>query len=560
MIHIQKLDIDADFTDAYYGNQMGGLKVKEGEPWLSYTEAEDEVNYSKNKLNPLNIPLTFKALVDDSDIEFIFEGPDDSKTREIWYSINGGSWSSVYLGDSGSTSESYQFPSLNTGDTISFAGNNNNYAESSNTGDWIWSLCATAGRFEVYGNIMSLIDAEEFYYHYNLIGGYEFYFFFYQSTAIVDASNLVLPSTNVYDHSYYQMFGGCTNLVYPPKILPATTLNSNCYSDMFNGCTSLIKTPELPATIASGPCCYYQMFRNCTSLVEVPDRLFSTGTTVTANCCEGMFRGCTSLIKAPELPAINFSGSYCYSHMFYGCTNLQSAPKLLPATTLKTYCYNYMFYGCTKLERAPRLPATILVAGCYYRMFQGCTSLCYVICDATVNIYVNSSTTQWLENVSGRGLFVTEYPGKWPRDSVHEIPPGWNCQTIMWIDDFPGDYLPDYDGVRDMAEWYHDIYSPEVGDGFIYTEETFDWEGETFFLWRNINWGDETTRAYFAYALTRVIDFNVLDEMAVEHDFLNRYDNPKCCPVYAFLNEDGEYGYCEPHCNDSSYVLSCVRR
>ncbi len=559
MIHIQKLGIDADFTNAYYGNQMGGLKVKEGEPWLSYTEAEDMVNYSKNKLNPLNIPLTFRALVDDSEIMFKFEGPDDSQTREIWYSINGGSWSSVYLGDSGNTSESYQFPSLNTGDIISFAGNNNNYAESSNTGDWIWSLCADVGRFEVYGNIMSLIDAEEFYYHYNLVSGNEFYFFFYQSTAIVDASNLLLPSYNVYAYSYYSMFNGCTNLVYPPKILPATTLNTDCYANMFYECTSLVKTPELPATIVSGPGCYSRMFRGCTSLVEVPDRLFRSTTTVTNSCCDQMFYGCTSLVAAPELPASVLGGSYCYSQMFKGCTNLQSAPKILPATTLRTYCYYQMFYGCTKLERAPELPAKILVEGCYQEMFRECVNLCYINCGATTNIYVNNSTTRWVYNVSSRGLFVTECPWKWPRDSIHEIPADWNCQTIMWIDEFP-DYLPDYDGEEDMEEWYYDIYQPEVGDGFIYTGETFDWRGETFFLWKNINWGDENTRAGFAYSLTRVIDFNVLDEMAVEHDFLNRYDNPKCCPIYAFLSEDGDYGYCEPHCNDSGYVLSCVRR
>ena len=118
MIHIRKFDNELDFIDAYYGGQRGGMKVGEGESWLSYTEVEDEVYYNKSRSNPRNIPLTFKALQDNSKISFAFEGPDDERTREIWYSVNGGSWASVRLGDSGNYAESYQFPVLNTGDTI----------------------------------------------------------------------------------------------------------------------------------------------------------------------------------------------------------------------------------------------------------------------------------------------------------------------------------------------------------------------------------------------------------------------------------------------------------
>lgn len=566
MIHIKKLGTDSDFQNAYFGLGEGGFKVKPGEPWLSYTEAEDEVAYNKSKLSPLNIPLTFRALQDDSDIEFHFEGPDDERYREIAYSINGGTWTYIGLGDSGYNTESYQFPSLNTGDTISFVGDNYSYAETTNSGDWIWGLKTTAGQFEVYGNIMSMVDSNNFYYDYDLRqAGFEFYYFFAYSTALVDASNLVLPSSIVYSYSYYSMFRGCTSLIYPPKILPARSTDYCCYSYMFSGCINLIKTPELNAINSSGYC-YKSMFEGCTSLIEVPDSLLLT--TVQSYSCSCMFKGCTSLVKAPKLPASSIN-SNCYEQMFRGCTNLLSAPTYLPALTLSQSCYYQMFYGCSRLDRGPELPAKTLTSNCYYQMFYDCLTLHYVKCNAYTNIATNSSTYMWLYNTGDEGILDTEYPDRWVRGNTNGIPNDWFFQTIMWIDDFPED-LPDYDGCDDWYDWYDLCYTPECGDGFIYTEETIDYNGETFFLWKNLNYdyieeqfyesggGGETS---LAFALTRTANFNTLDSMAIEHDFINRHANGAYCPVYAFLNpehEDDEIYM--PRCNDATFVLSCVRR
>lgn len=308
MIHIKWFDSDQEFLNGYYGGLFGGSKVKEGEPWLSYNSDSEVVNYNKTELSPYQIPLTFKALQNTSKISFIFSGPTDEYLRGVRYSINGGAWNYIEIGDSGDTSETYTFPTLNEGDIISFAGDNNAYTycdESSN--EWIWQLCANVGRFNVYGNIMSMMDSADFMNTPNFDTSwqdcqYEFAYFFSGSTAIVDASNLVLPSSTINTRSYCEMFNGCTNLLYPPKILPGVSVSEYGYAWMFSGCTKLKKAPEIRAT-TMGVHGARSMFSGCTSLTEVQDQLGATN--LASYCYDLMFGGCTSLVTAPSLPATN---------------------------------------------------------------------------------------------------------------------------------------------------------------------------------------------------------------------------------------------------------------
>lgn len=430
MIHIKWFDYNEDFDDAYYGDQNGGLKVKEDEPWLSWNNDNGEMAYNKSKLNPRCIPLTFKALTDDCDIAFKFSGPTDDYEKTIEYSINGGSWNSITLGMSGNFSEEHYITLDNAGDTVSFVGDNPEYSivdESSN--EWIWKLCADSGQVEVYGNIMSLCNSTGFPYYYELDSSYEFYYFFSDSIAIVDASNLVLPSITVNEKSYYGMFGWCSYMIYPPKVLPATALSSECYYDMFLSCTRMIKAPEIQATQMDQYSCAY-MFQSCRDLVEVQDQLNAT---LYDGCYNGMFSGCSSLITAPSLPSTNLRGS-CYRYMFSGCSSLTTAPTL-PATGMKNMCYYGMFQNCTSLEIAPVLPATTLADGstydvyCYTNMFSGCTSLRYVKCLAVTYIRSSTNTSNWLVNVAEDGLFILDEDAEWPGGSSG-IPNGWDQDWV----------------------------------------------------------------------------------------------------------------------------------
>ena len=179
-------------------------------------------------------------------------------------------------------------------------------------------------------------------------------------------------STISSNYAFYGLFKYCTKLVSAENlVLPATTLTSYCYGSMFNRCKSLTTAPELPAT-NSAYGCYDNMFYGCTKLTTAPSVL--PANTLLDGCYHQMFYGCTSLTTAPKLPATTLAEG-CYQSMFNGCTSLTTAPAL-PATTLAMDCYRHMFDGCTSLTTAPKeLPATTLTNYCYFNMFNGCTSL-----------------------------------------------------------------------------------------------------------------------------------------------------------------------------------------
>ena len=561
MIHVNWFGDNSDFEDAYYGGLDGGLKVKEGDPWLSWNSDEEEVMYNKSKLHPEYVPLTFRALQNNSNIYFNFSGPTGEYTRTIKYSINGGAWTSVTLGDrQGGGNYGVTLATLNTDDTISLVGEGGDgwgYAiEDQSQNLWIWKL-ETDGDWIIYGNLMSMLYPDDFYNRRSQgLPLYAFYCFL-RDSMIHDASDLVFPYTTE-DLCYDSMFRGCS-IVYPPKILPATTLCEYCYAYMFYGCTNLIKTPEIAATNCDAYSCEY-MFQGCTDLVEVPDSLFPG--TIYSNGCEGMFKGCTSLERAPELPATTLNGTNCYDKMFYGCTSLKSAPSILPAMTLRSSCYYEMFYGCTSLERAPELPAKILTETCYAHMFNNCSNLHYVKCDATRNIQTGI-LGDWLGGVAPYGKFISPCPEKYSRPSSRGIPAGWEHQLIIWVDDFPSS-LPEYDGCYpgDWQDWESNFFNPTSGDGFIYTEETIEFDGKTYYLWKNLDYDniiESGSNSAFAYALTKTIDYSELNAIAVEYDLSSWRENPKCCPIFAFLDPDfEETDYHYPRCNDANFVLTCV--
>jgi len=171
-------------------------------------------------------------------------------------------------------------------------------------------------RFNVEGNIMSLLFGDNFSGQTDLTGYNNAFVFLFSSLGyyakIVNAENLILPASTMVDSCYDSMFYKCTSLTAAP-VLPATTLAENCYASMFQGCTSLTTAPELSATeLAVG--CYY-----------------------------GVFQGCTSLTTAPVLPATTLA-EYCYGSMFRGCTNLNSITCL--ATDISaTRCTSYWVNG-----------------------------------------------------------------------------------------------------------------------------------------------------------------------------------------------------------------------
>ena len=191
--------------------------------------------------------LTFEAIESGT---FRFLGATSAHT--LSYSLdNGTTWITL--------AHNTKTPTINAGNTIIWKGNLTPIHYKG-----IGNFVAT-GKFDVYGNIMSLLYEDDFVEQISLTDKtFAFYNLFFDNSKVVSAQNLILPATTLVSHCYESMFYGCTSLTTAPE-LPATTLAEYCYSMMFDGCTSLTTAPELPATTLV-TYCYGGMFNGCTNL------------------------------------------------------------------------------------------------------------------------------------------------------------------------------------------------------------------------------------------------------------------------------------------------------
>ena len=215
------------------------------------------------------------------------------------------------------------------------------------------------------------------------------------------------------------LFSDNTHLINAKDlIIPTTTLSTKCYQEMFAGCTSLTTAPELPATTLASYC-YYNMFKDCKSLTAAPEL---PATTLADYCYSGMLQGCTSLTTAPELLATTLNKE-CYAYMFQGCSSLTVAPEL-PATTLAIRCYEWMFAKCSSLTTGPVLNVLTLTPGCYQSMFEDCTSLNNITMLAT-DISASGCLMYWVVGVAPTGTFTKSPEMTSLPTGTSGIPTGW---------------------------------------------------------------------------------------------------------------------------------------
>ena len=224
--------------------------------------------------------LTIESIDDNNTI--YFTASNTAMTSTISASTDNGTTWTAYTSSTGRT----MLATLNTGDKLLLKGTNATYSTISfftrtNKID-------STERFNVYGNIMSLISGDSFSNADTLASAYTFYQFF-QETGVVNAKNLVMPATTLANNCYNEMFSGCTVMTTAPA-LPATTLANSCYSYMFKGCSSLTTAPALPATTLTSSC-YNNMFRDCSSLnyIKCLARNISA-----SNCTNGWVIGVSS--------------------------------------------------------------------------------------------------------------------------------------------------------------------------------------------------------------------------------------------------------------------------
>ena len=310
--------------------------------------------------DPQAVPLTIEAITEG---QIRVGNPKEG----MQYSLNGGAKTAV------TTDEIV----LNAGDKVAFYGNGTTITSYGSSATYDCTRITGNGdgfTCKVYGNIMSLVDEENFATAKTLSEAYAFCNLFYSNTTLTDASGLLLPAMQLAEH---------------------------CYERMFSSCTALIAAPALPATQLA-EACYYNMFYRCSALTA-----------------------------APELPAMQLA-AYCYFSMFYGCSALTAAPAL-PATQLAKDCYNQMFRGCTALTTSPELPAPTLVSNCYNQMFFQCSNLAIVTCLATSGINEDNSTNKWLQSAGTQAqdtkIVYTVSTAEWP-SGVSGIPTNWGRVNV----------------------------------------------------------------------------------------------------------------------------------
>lgn len=176
-----------------------------------------------------------------------------SLTKTIEYSINDGTWTSIT-----STSGGVPIP-VSQGDKVRFRGSNTAYATSKNAYSGFEGGTAT---YNIEGNIMSLVNGDNFVGTSALTGTYNFCSLFKKSNAI-SAENLILPTMTLTNYCYRALFSYATSLTVAPA-LPATTLAQGCYWYMFE--MAVITTaPDLLATTLPKEA-YGHMFEGCSNL------------------------------------------------------------------------------------------------------------------------------------------------------------------------------------------------------------------------------------------------------------------------------------------------------
>ena len=180
--------------------------------------------------------FTIKSLEDNNTITFTKYNQNNNyitADKPIKYSKDLNTWTDISF----VTDNSSQIV-LNSGEKLYLKGNNSAYGQSM---EWEYLSSAniqSSGNIDVMGNIMSLIYGDNFIGNTTISTEYTFTFLFLDNNKLVNAKDLILPSTSLTKQCYLSMFNKCTSLITAPE-LPATTLVIGCYSDMFHNCTSL---------------------------------------------------------------------------------------------------------------------------------------------------------------------------------------------------------------------------------------------------------------------------------------------------------------------------------
>lgn len=144
----------------------------------------------------------------------------------------------------------------------------------------------STGKFNVYGNVMSLVYGDNFVKKDDLQNINYILRSLLSGSKVVNADKLILPASDVSSYGYYKMFANCAELISAPE-LPALTLQIGAYSQMFQYCTALERAPILPCEYPPDYA-YYLMFDGCTSLTYIETHQKDTSNAANVNWVVGV--------------------------------------------------------------------------------------------------------------------------------------------------------------------------------------------------------------------------------------------------------------------------------
>ena len=173
--------------------------------------------------------LTIEAVDNSVLVEFILGATSGiSVSKDIQYSKDKSNWTTVSFGNlSGGNIPGV---GINKGEKLYLRGDNTTYSDYSDEDnnqfyDSNIKITGDNSNAKLYGNIMSLLYADNFVNQTTLHNRCTFRWLFRSSTALTDASNLILPAITLSEKCYEVMFSNCSSL-NNIKCL-ATSINAN---------------------------------------------------------------------------------------------------------------------------------------------------------------------------------------------------------------------------------------------------------------------------------------------------------------------------------------------
>ena len=258
--------------------------------------------------------FTIESLQDSNEIKM--QRSKNPNNPTLSYSLDDGeTWTTI------TAQGTVTFGTINTGDTIIFKGNNARLATAWDT----YNYFTASKQFKVYGNVMSLLNGDNFTTNSEFATGTTHNFCgLLRTDKLVDASNLILSALTLYSSSYNGMFRGATALQHGPQMLATTPTGTECCSSMFEGCINLEEAIEINFTSLSQQCCMRMFLMDRNNKITTP-----------------------KMTKSPILrcqtPAVD-----CYKEMFKGNGNLNEITCLITSTGINCTS-NWVANACTEI-------------------------------------------------------------------------------------------------------------------------------------------------------------------------------------------------------------------